>query len=156
MQKLSRIWLLGAVLGLAAMPGAYAQTVVASTDGESSGVRLDVTELKRSSGNTLTLKFTIVNASDDRFGFGYDMGDKDFNDFSNVGGVHLIDAANKKKYLVVRDSQKNCVCSSKLKDIQPGKSLNLWAKFPAPPETVQAISIVVPHFIPLDDVPIGQ
>jgi hypothetical protein len=34
--------------------------------------------------------------------------------------------------------------------------LNLWAKFPAPPEDVKKISITIPHFAPLDDAPISQ
>ena len=30
------------------------------------------------------------------------------------------------------------------------------AKFPAPPDSVQKIGVVVPHFIPMDDVPISR
>ncbi|MGH6945751.1 MAG: hypothetical protein ACREDZ_00335 [Kiloniellales bacterium] len=156
MMSFGRIFLLSAAFGLLAISGVQAQTVIASTDGESPGVRLDVTEVKRGSGGTLTVKFTIVNDSSERFGFGYKLGDADYKDVSNIGGVHLLDATNKKKYLVMRDSEKKCVCSSKLKDVEAGKSLNLWAKFPAPPEDVQAVSIVVPGFIPLDDVAISQ
>jgi hypothetical protein len=32
----------------------------------------------------------------------------------------------------------------------------LWVKFPAPPPSVTKISVNIPHFIPLDDVPISQ
>lgn len=156
MVSLVRLSLLSAALVSLSISGAQAQTVVASTDGESPGVRLDVTEVKRGSGGTLMVRFTIVNDSSERFGFGYKLGDADYKDVGNIGGVHLLDAANKKKYLVMRDSKKNCVCSGKLKDLQAGKSLNLWAKFPAPPADVQAVSIVVPGFIPLDDVAISE
>jgi len=70
--------------------------------------------------------------------------------------VTLVDEANKKKYFVVRDSDGKCVCSRGLKDIGAGETINVWARFPAPPDDVQKISIVIPHFSPLDDVPISR
>jgi len=66
----------------------------------------------------------------------------------------LIDGANKKKYLVVVDSGKKCLCSEGLEPVPAKSRLNLWAKFPAPPVEVKKISVVVPHFTPIDDVPI--
>ena len=119
---------------------------------------MEVTELKRSSDNTLTLKFVMVNDSDKAIGFGYDFGDKDnqIKDHSTIGGINLVDGANKKKYFVVRDTDSNCVCSRDVKDIGPAARANLWAKFPAPPDDVQKISIEIPHFGPLDDVPISH
>ena len=148
------------VLGLLAMllPSASdAAEPIASTEGEQPGIRLDVTELKRTSGDTVMLKFTILNEGDERFGFGHNFGDpQQGGDYGTIGGVHLVDAANKKKYLVIRDSDGKCLCSAGLDDIEVGKSRALWARFPAPPQDVQEISIVVPHFIPLDDVPISQ
>jgi hypothetical protein len=131
---------------------------IATADGEKAGTRVDITELKRSSDNTLTLKFVMVNDSDNRLGFGYDFGDKEneIKDFASIGGVNLVDGAGKKKYFVVRDTENNCVCSRDLKDIPPRGRTNLWAKFPAPPDDVQKISIVIPHFGPIDDAPISR
>ena len=71
-------------------------------------------------------------------------------------GVTLVDGANKKKYFVVRDTDTNCLCSRDIKDIAPKSRVNLWAKFPAPPDDVQKISIVIPHFGPIDDVSISR
>src|SRR5438477_227671 len=73
-----------------------------------------------------------------------------------VRGIDQIDAANKKKYLVVKDADKHCLCSRNLEHVASKSSANLWAKFPAPPESVQKIGVVVPHFIPMDDVPISR
>ncbi|HEX7968417.1 MAG TPA: hypothetical protein VF502_09365 [Stellaceae bacterium] len=56
----------------------------------------------------------------------------------------------------MRDSANHCLCSRTLDNIAPKSSINLWARFPAPPEGVQKISIVVPHFIPMDDVPLSR
>jgi len=156
MVRFGRILLLLAACGLSSAPGVHAQTVVASADGETPGVRLDITEAKRGADDTLTVKFIIVNKSASAFKFGHNLGDQAYGDFGNVGGIHLLDTTNKKKHLVIRDSQKNCVCSSKLKDLPAGNSINLWGKFPAPPASVKAVSIVVPGFMPLDGVAISQ
>ena len=139
-------------------PAAPAAAVIATADGEKGGTRVDITELKRSGDNTVTLKFAMVNDSPDRLSFGYDYGDPDHSikDFSSIGGVTLVDSANKKKYFVVRDTENSCLCSRDLKDIPAKSRGNVWAKFPAPPDEVQKISIVIPHFGPLDDVPISR
>lgn len=139
-------------------PSTPSAAAIATADGETAGARVEITELKRSSDNTVTLKFVMVNDSNKAIGFGYDYGDKDnsIKDFSSVGGVTLVDSAGKKKYFVVRDSESNCVCSHGLKDLAPASRANLWAKFPAPPDDVQKISVVIPHFGPLDDVPISH
>lgn len=141
-----------------ATTSASSAPAIATADGQTPGVRAEVQELKRSSDNTLTLKFTMVNDSDKDVGFGYDFGDKanEIKDFGSIGGVTLIDGTNKKKYFVVRDTESTCVCSQGLKDLKPRTRANLWAKFPAPPDEVQKIGVVIPHFGPLDDVPISR
>ena len=132
--------------------------VVASTDGELSGTHIDVTELKRGSGGTVSLKFVLTNNGTKQFNmYGHNLGDKDIrSDYKAVGGIHLVDPVNKKKYFVVRDSEQNCMCSREVEDIHPGSKVNLWAKFPAPPPDVTKVTIEVPHFQPMDDVPISQ
>ncbi|HEY6136208.1 MAG TPA: hypothetical protein VI670_00420 [Thermoanaerobaculia bacterium] len=131
---------------------------IASADAETSGVKVVVQELKRTSGGTVAMKFTITNGSDKAMGTGYAFGDKDHEiaDFNSVGGVHLVDEAGKKKYFVVRDTDGKCVCSQGVKDLKPGGTANLWARFPAPPDNVAKITVIVPHFQPMDDVPIGR
>lgn len=145
-----------APLAPAVVPGAAA--VLASADGERSGVRVEVTELKRSSGDTVNLKFVLINDSDAKFDFwGHYLGnDAIRTDYKGVGGVHLVDPVGKKKYLVVRDAEQKCMCSTEVADAAPKTRVNLWAKFPAPPADVQMVSIVIPHFSPMDDVSISQ
>lgn len=139
----------------AATTAAQAPAVVATTDGEYPDVRAEVKELKRTSGNTITLKFVIINDSAERLDFGHNFVEKD-KGYGDIGGVHLIDAVGKKKYLVLRDTEDKCVCSAGMKSVEPGSRINLYAKFPAPPESVEKITIVIPHFIPMDDVPISK
>ncbi|MGH9398875.1 MAG: hypothetical protein ACRD00_00795 [Thermoanaerobaculia bacterium] len=142
----------------AAAAPADARPAIATADGETSGVRVEVTELKRTSGGTVSLKFAMINDSAEAVSFGYTYVEPahDNTDFGGIGGVHLIDPIGKKKYFVARDSESKCVCSQKIADIPKGGRANLWAKFPAPPDDVQQISIVIPHFSPMDDVPLGR
>ena len=138
-------------------PQTAAAGTLGSTEGEKSGVRIDITELKRASGGTLNLKFTIVNNSSDEVNTASEyFGDHDVtrDSYRNVSGIHLIDPVNKKKYYVVTDAEKHCVCSTDIANIKAGQKVNLWAKFPAPPADVQKVSIEIPHFQPLDDVAI--
>jgi len=143
----------------ASTPAAKTPSVIATTDGEYPDIRVEVTELKRTSGNTLTLKFTIINDSSEEMSFSYNFVEKgkyETSDFGSIGGVNLVDAAGKKKYLVLRDSNMQCVCSRSLRSVKAGSSAKLYAKFPAPPENVEVITVEIPHFIPMDDVPISK
>ena len=141
-----------------AAPAAAAPAGIASADGETSGTKVVVQELKRTSGGTVAMKFTITNGSEKSIGSGYEFADKDHEiiDHGSVGGVQLIDEGGKKKYFVVRDTDGKCVCSQGIKDVKPGQSESFWARFPAPPDNVQKITVIVPHFQPMDDVPIGR
>jgi hypothetical protein len=139
-------------------PAAAGAAAIATAEGETPGVRAEVTELKRTSGGTVSLKFAMINDSDKAVSFGYTFVDPAHEnaDFGGIGGVHLIDPVGKKKYFVARDSDNKCVCSQKVHDIPKGSRANLWAKFPAPPDDVPKISIVIPHFSPMDDVPLSR
>ena len=140
-------------------PG-YAQVnkPIATTDGENPGLRVEVQELKRSSGDTVTLRFSMINDSAGSLAFRETFAESGHVsiDSGSIGGVHLLDPASKKKYPVIRDSGGYCLCSRGIPDIASKSRSNFWAKFPAPPGDVKKVSIVIPHFLPMDDVPIGQ
>jgi hypothetical protein len=133
-----------------------AKQAIASADGEKPGVRVEVNELKRVSGGTVMLRFAMINDGNNEVSFGYDFAQKGTNDYGNIGGVHLIEPVGKKKYLVVRDSQGACDCSQGLTRVAANSRMNLWARFPAPPDNVEKIGVVIPHFSPMDDVPLGK
>lgn len=140
-------------------PAAPTPGAIASTDGERQGAHIDVTELKRTSGGTVTLQFVLTNNSSTSFAtvgnyFGDPQVSKD--SYRDLSGIHLLDPANKKKYFVVTDSEKSCVCSKNIDDIAAGGRASLWAKFPAPPPEVTKVTVEIPHFQPMDDVPISQ
>ena len=143
------------VLSLLWVASTIAAEPVASTDGEMPGLKLEVQELKVG-GNTATLRFTILNDSDQPFGLNDSLKESGSADWHSTDGVYLIDDTAKKKYLVVRDSDKHCVCSRNLADLPAKSKGTYWTKFPAPPENVKTIGVVVPHFVPMDDVPVSR
>ena len=138
---------------------APATGAIASTDGEKTGTHIDVTELKRTSGGTVNLKFTITNSGSESFNtHGAYFGDSavSADNYRDVSGVHLVDPVNKKKYFVVVDTDRKCLCSKEIPDVKAGEKINVWAKFPAPPPEVTKVTIEIPHFQPMDDVTIAQ
>jgi len=129
----------------AAQPAA--KPPIATAEGQTPGSRIEVTELKRSAGGTVTLKFTWINESD-RGGV---------IELANGTTVaSLIDPVGKKKYFVALDSESKCVCSGNVVATGPRTRQNVWAKFPAPPDDVERISVVIPGFAPMDDAPLGR
>ncbi|MFI4986753.1 MAG: hypothetical protein ACHQF3_04885 [Alphaproteobacteria bacterium] len=133
---------------------AAAADAVASTDGETAGTRLVVQEFKRVSGGAVMLRFIVTNDTDKDVDLYHLM---IASEGATVDGIYLVDLAGKKKYEVVRDAEKHCLCSRGIPSQLAAKSsANLWAKFPAPPDNVEKIGIVAPHFIPMDDVPLAR
>ena len=134
-----------------AVPSGSAQPAVAtiaSAEGEMPGVTVGIQELKRSS-TAMTLKMVYINRTPKNVDMVWLAGTRD------LSGVHLLDMAGKKKYFTVSDSEGHCVCSE-VSSIEPQGQLPVWAKFPPVPADVQKITVQVPHFPPLEDVPISQ
>ena len=102
------------------------------------------------------LRFTMINDGDKTLDVGYAYGAGSTSDYGTVAGVHLIEPVGKKKYLVVRDSENKCDCSRGVKDVAAKSRVNLWARFPAPPDNVEKIGVVIPHFAPMDDAPLSR
>jgi len=124
-------------------------------DGTEPGISIVIQDLKRDESNSVTLRFQLVNESGKPFHPGCKWREASNRACEEVGGVHLIDNANKKKYLVVRDSAGKCACST-VQQVKAGARSNLWAKFAAPPANVEKVTVVVPDFQPIDGVPITQ
>jgi hypothetical protein len=139
----------------AAPAPASAGASLAATNGDIPGLRVAVNELKRSS-SAVTLKFTIYNDSDAEFDIYAKFIEEPYKGYRNFGGVHLVDTVSKKKYFAVADSDNKCLCSDDVPAIAKRSSVALWVKYPPIPDDVQKITVQIPHFIPMDDVPITR
>jgi hypothetical protein len=156
MTKFACRYLILGILGSALLPAApvFAQDVL-SAEGETPDVRIEVRDLKRGDGDTVTLRLRLINESGGDFAASCGMREYGANDnCGSFSGAYLLDAANKKKYLVVRDTEGACVCSG-VNDLADGKKMNIWATYPAPPADVTELTVVVPLFEPIEGVPIN-
>jgi hypothetical protein len=146
-----------------------AAPVVASADkGDLPGITLAINQLRRSDPNTVTLIFSIANRGDKPFAFDWTWGELGFVRVGDalsfdMSGVYLVDPEGKKKYLVLRDTNKGCICTTgilkageALKGLDAGQETTMFAKFPAPPASVTKLTVSVPHFPALDGVPLGS
>jgi hypothetical protein len=126
------------------------------SEGTIPGFSIVIQDLKRDQANSVTLRFQMINNSDKPVGLGGKFKDPASKGGGNdIGGVHLIDNVNKKKYLAVRDTAGKCACAE-IKNLGKGEKASLWAKFAAPPDNVDKITVVVPDFQPVDNVPITR
>jgi hypothetical protein len=48
------------------------------------------------------------------------------------------------------------VCATGLANLRKGDRANAWAKFQAPPDGVQKVTVVVPGFEPVEAVPVSN
>ena len=115
------------------------------------GESVKITQLKRTSGDTITLKFVVRNVVSGDTPVEVFGGDWYSWDLRNV---FLLDVPNKKKYFILKDSAGQALSSRGNSRIKPGEQRTLWAKFPAPPATVSSITVEIPTAAPFDDLPI--
>lgn len=123
-------------------------------DTEWDGISVELTSVTRGEGDTLTIKLKYTNS-----------GSKPVN-ISKVGQftsenvaekVYYIDPKNKKKYLVIKDSENHAVASNmKYLELEPGASKAGWLKLPAPPADVKTITVYLPGAPPFEGVAITQ
>ncbi len=131
-------------------PQPIAPTPIATAEGGAvNGLRVEVTRLKRRDDGTVDLRLTVINDSDSKRTYG-EMG------FARLDEVYLIDLVGRKKYFVVKDGEGSCVCDDQVSYLERRSRVNRWARFPAPSDDVERISIVIPNFPPIEDVPLSR
>jgi hypothetical protein len=139
-----------AVASLGHLAAQSAVTLPMKVDSDINGMSVELTAVQKT-GDTIMVRFKYSNSSD-----------KNVTMYDHIGGyvedkIYYVDAKNKKKYPVVRDSESNPL-SSNLHNVtvNAGETKNCWAKFPAPPSDVTAISVYIPGAPPFENVPIAQ
>jgi hypothetical protein len=68
--------------------------------------------------------------------------------------VYLMDAANQKKYFLLKDAEGEYIYSGDPGNVPADGSNTSWFKFPALPSEVEEITLVLPGCLPFEDVPI--
>lgn len=151
------IGILGSFLSLQA--AAQAAKPLGTSDHEISGVEVTLLELKRTSGDTVTAKWRYTNKDQDTKQLTKSNGGMDPYKLSLES--YLVDPVNKKKYLVLKDSKGKPIAAAHGSSYHPikldgGKSINTWAKYPAPPAGVEKVSVYIQGAAPFEDVPLAK
>jgi hypothetical protein len=131
-------------------------------DYEVDGVEVALLSVKRVSDGTLTVKWEYRNKAEKPEKLGESFKGMGWSEpFSLVYDAYLVDARNRMKYPVVKDTKGNLVAGKhggkgKVFVLEPGRTLVTWAKFIAVPPDVKKISVFIPGVAPFEDVPIGD
>jgi hypothetical protein len=117
-------------------------------------------EVKRTSGDTLTVRWKYVNKSGERKQLtnqrtGW------IDPYRLSYGAYILDAAHKMKYTLLTDPDKRPVAGrhggqNSFIYLGPKKTLSTWAKFPAVPVGVDKVTIFIPGVPPFEDVPVSK
>lgn len=139
-------------------PGVDPRTVplpaAVSQDMEVEGMAVEVVEIRRVPGSLLHLAFRYRNNGSEPYKFP--------NLQNKAAETYIVDSANRTKYEVVF-YEKYSALASTTQDlatgsgttIQPGKVLDMWARFPAPPEETTRIGLFVPEAQPFEGLEIA-
>ena len=115
---------------------------------ELTGVEVALTQVQRASGDTLTVRWSYRNRAQEA---------KPVT--GEIGETYLVDPVNRKKYLIVRDANDLPVGGQdgdpNRGGLPAGQTLTAWAKFAAPAEEVEHISVYIPNVSPFEDIPIS-
>lgn len=137
---------------------------LATAEGQPPFSSLEITDLRRV-GDTVTVEFVVVAAEaagstnpadivaapQDR----WDRGNQPTDERRySVSGVTLVDQVNRKRHLVLRDSDGACLCTRFADFVESGARYPHSAQFPAPPEDVEQMTVQVPTFPAIDNVPL--
>jgi hypothetical protein len=142
-----------------AAPAAAPAVVGSAEYREDSNLRADVLELRRVSGGALYVKWRLTNATPPAQQAGLTEAQQPkpiYYTYGNWSELYFVDPAENKKYENLKDSEGNNIGDLWYGNLAPGESKTSWAKFPAPPPTSTKISLTLPRFSPLEDVPISQ
>ncbi len=120
---------------------------IAVQDYQEAGVQVALLDVRRTSGDTVTVRLQLRNTTDKG------VVNSDFSSSNFVDAMYLIDGSSKKKYMVVRDAENKPVGFYGQSQTLPAKgTLSVWARFPTPAS--DKIMIAVPGAAPFEDVPI--
>ncbi|WP_327304876.1 hypothetical protein OG730_15910 [Streptomyces sp. NBC_01298] len=120
--------------------------VIASAQGPS-GLVLELNSAVRDQDGYVTVSGQIKNTGSAAVSnLGTLRGEEKTASPGSVAGASLVDAAGKKRYLVLRDTEGRCACTTGLQFIKGGESIAFFAQFPSPPATTTEVVFGLPTF----------
>jgi hypothetical protein len=149
----------GAPVGTSAPADEPPADTLATVEGQPPFASLEIVDLRRVE-DTVTLEFVMVaddSASTtpvrDLFAAPMDQGGTEERRIS-VSGVTLVDQVNRKRHLVLRDTEGACLCTRFEGYVDANLRYPQSAQFAAPPDDVDRMTVQVPGFPAIDNVPL--
>ncbi|MBB1258159.1 hypothetical protein H3147_04870 [Streptomyces sp. OF8] len=132
----------------AAPDGVDTKQVVGELKGPN-GIEIALHSAVRDSGGFVTVNGTLSNKGERTFRAAeWVSGETAIKSKSSIAGATLVDPNGKKRYLVLRDTDGQCLCTTGLSDVKSGETRPVFAQFPAPPKDVKTIEFHVPSMSP--------
>ncbi|MFH8349222.1 hypothetical protein [Streptomyces sp. NPDC018045] len=129
-------------------PAADSRKVIGEVKGPD-GVVVTLHSAVRDSGGFVTVSGTVTNHGTKIFNaIDWRSNETGMRSRSSVSGAALVDKAGKKRYLVLRDTEGECLCTTGLSGLKPGASRPVFAQFPAPPAKVTEVDFQLPTMPP--------
>jgi hypothetical protein len=138
-----------AVASLGHLAAQSAVTLPMKVDSDISGISLELTSVQKT-GDTIMVRFKYISTRDKTTRI-------DSETHEQVSEMYYVDAKNKKKYPIIKDTEGKPLSSNlQYLEVGAGETKAGWAKFPAPPPDVTAIAVYIPGAPPFENVPIAQ
>ncbi|QHC25694.1 hypothetical protein [Streptomyces sp. GS7] len=132
----------------AGSPAADSAKVIGEMKG-ADGIVVTLHSAIRDSGGFVTVNGTVTNHGTRPFNaIGWRSNETELKSRSSISGATLVDKAGKKRYLVLRDTTGECLCTTGLSGLMPGASRPVFAQFPAPPAKVTEVDFQLPTMPP--------
>ncbi|MFF4601782.1 hypothetical protein ACFY12_03345 [Streptomyces sp. NPDC001339] len=129
-------------------PAADSSKVIGEMKGPD-GIVITLHSVIRDSGGFVTVSGTVTNHGTRAFNaINWRSNETELRSRSSISGATLVDKAGKKRYLVLRDTNGECLCTTGLSGLLPGASRPIFAQFPAPPAKVTEVDFQLPTMPP--------
>lgn len=133
----------------AGTPAARPTEVIGEAKGPA-GVVLTLRSAVRDDGGFVTVEGTVTNNGAKSFNaFTWRSKETELHSQSSLSGASLVDQAGKKRYLILRDTDGECLCTTGLVGIKVGENRPVFAQFPAPPDDVTKVDFHLPTMPPI-------
>src|ERR1700730_5020234 len=121
------------VASLSHLAAQSAVTLPMKVDSDIGGISLELTSVQRT-GNTIMVRFKYISTRDKPTRIDNEAGQQ-------VSDMYYVDAKNKKKYPIIKETERKPLSSNlEYLEVPAGEAKACWAKFPAPASDVTAIS----------------
>ncbi|WP_415947902.1 hypothetical protein [Streptomyces sp. KLOTTS4A1] len=127
---------------------ADAEVLAEVTGGQ--GITLTVTSAKRDQGGFLTVTGKVTNGGQGNWvARGWQGPETELRrNSSSMAGASLVDQSGKKKYLILRDTEGQCLCTRFQSGLKNGESADWYAQFPAPPASTTEVDFQIADMPP--------